>query len=640
MKKRMKMISLLLSVVLLTSTFIGCGDSSKTIGEVKEQEKQNIRTEIPATEYDLVSGGSSKYFILIPEVASENEVYAAEELQLFIKEATGAKLPICKENEADVSGSFLSVGNTKASLEAGVEPTYEEVNSNGFVLETVEDDCYLKGFSDIGTRNSVYEWLAYALDWEIYAADEIVYTETKDLKLLAFEQTVVPSIEWRSHNGPSFYNEELAYRSRQNLFGDIYLHNWLVHNSMTIVDPTVYDFQSEEYKDWYSETMVGERPAQLCYSNEQMRAVYIENLLKQLKDAKANAVILGMEDNVEWCTCEECTASKDKYGTNAAVMIHFANKVQEAVNVWNAENRVGQTPIKCVFFAYYQTVEPPVTYDKEKKIYKPIDDSVVLHEDLGIMFAPITASYSHSFTSEKNADTNRQLLGWSALTNNIHAWTYAFSSAQNLIFFNTFEIMQENYRFLIENGTTSLYDQTNGAQGVPDTGWASAQFYVQNKLMWNVDLNMEELLDDFFDNYFDVASETMRKIFNEERSWVSHIYNDLGATGNIYESLLSAEYWTYPYLKGALAQFDKAYEEIEIYRESDPERYKQLNDRITLEKIQYQYLMISLYGTNYTEADLLDMKYTFKRAVERLGLRFYVENVPIEMLWAEWMIDE
>jgi len=186
MAKRMKIVSLLLSTVLLLSTLTGCGDNSKTTGKVKEQEKQNIKTEIPATEYDLVSGGSSKYFILIPEVASENEVFAAEELQLFIKEATGAELVICKENEADVSASFLSVGNTKASQEAGVEPTYEEVNSNGFVLKTVEEDCYLKGFSDIGTRNSVYEWLSYELDWEIYAADEIVYTETKDLKLLAF----------------------------------------------------------------------------------------------------------------------------------------------------------------------------------------------------------------------------------------------------------------------------------------------------------------------------------------------------------------------------------------------------------------------------------------------------------------------
>ena len=225
MNKRIRIVSLLLAVVLSMSTLVGCGDSGKTNGKVKEQEKQNVKTEIPSTKYDLVSGGSSKYFILIPEVASENEVYAAEELQFFIKEATGAKLTICKENEKDTANSFLSVGNTKASQQASVMPTYEEVNSNGFVLKTIEDNCYLKGFSDIGTRNSVYEWLAYALDWEIYAADEIVYTETKDLKLLAFEQTVVPSIEWRSHNGPSFYNEELAYRSRQNLFREIYLHD-------------------------------------------------------------------------------------------------------------------------------------------------------------------------------------------------------------------------------------------------------------------------------------------------------------------------------------------------------------------------------------------------------------------------------
>ena len=638
MKMRTRMLSLLLAIVLATMSLTGCGDNARTIGEVKEQKKQNVKLQIPETEYDLVSAGSSEYFILIPEEASEKEIFAASELQLFIKEATGANLAICKENEANTAGSFLSVGDTKVSQEAGVTPTYEEVNSNGFVLKTIEDDCYLKGFSDIGTRNSVYEWLSYAVDWEIYAADEIVYTETENLKLLAFEQTVVPSIEWRANNGPSVYDEELGYRMKKNLFGEVYLHNRLVHNSMSIIDPTVYDFEAEEYKDWYSEVMVGERPAQLCYSNEKMQAVYIENLLKQLESGEANVVILGMEDNVEWCTCEDCTASKEKYGSDAAVMIHFANKVQEAINVWNSENRVGQTPIKCVFFAYYKTVEPPVTYDKESDTYKPVDDSVVLHEDLGVMFAPIGASYAHSFTSEANADVERQLLGWSALTDNIHAWTYAFNSAQNLIFMNTFEIMQENYDLLIKNGTSALYDQTNGGQKVPDTGWASAQFYVQSKLMWDVDLNMEELLDDFFDNYFDVASDSMREIFNEQRSWMSHIYNDLGAVGRIYESLLSAEYWSYPYLKRALAQFEDAYDAIEVYRESNPERYKQLYDRITLESIQFRYIVISLYGTNYTDAEISDMKYAFKKDAQRLGLNVYVEGVSIDNLWNEWMI--
>lgn len=638
MKKRTRILSLLLAVVLSASALVGCENDTKTNGEVKEQKKQNVKAEIPATEYDLVSAGSSKYFILIPENPTEYESYAAEELQLFLKEATGAELAISKENEADTVGSFLSVGNTKASQDAGVAPSYEEAKSNGFVLKTVDDDCYLKGFSDIGTRNSVYEWLSYAVDWEIYASDEIVYTETKDLKLLAFDQTVVPSIEWRANNGPSVYNEELAYRMRKNLFEEVYLHGRLVHNSMTIVDPTVYNFESEEYKDWYSEKIVGDRPAQLCYSNEEMREVYIENLLKQLEGAKANVVILGMEDNVEWCSCEKCAASKEKYGTDAAVMIKFANKVQEAVNEWNKVNRVGQTPIKCVFFAYYATVEPPVTYNKETDKYEPIDESVILHEDLGVMFAPILASYSQSFTTEMNADVERQLLGWNALTDNIHAWTYAFHTAQNLIFKNTFEIMQKNYQLLIDNGTSALYDQTNGAQKVPDTGWASAQFYVQSKLMWDSSLNVKELLDDFFEHYFDTASGTMKEIFNEERSWMSHIYNDLGALGRIGDNLLRAEYWSYPYLKQALSQFEKAYGEIEVYRESDPERYKQLYERITLETIQYRYILISLYGTNYTDAELLNMKYAFKKDAELLGLNVYAEGVSIGVLWDEWGI--
>lgn len=638
MKRQTRIISMLLAAVLFTSLLVGCQGGAQTNGEVKEQEKQNVKAEIPATEYDLVSAGKSDYFILIPDNATENENYAAQELQLFIKEATGAELIICKENEADKAGSFLSVGDTTASQESGVTPTYEEVNSNGFVLKTVGDDCYLKGFSDLGTRNAVYEWLVYSIDWEIYAEDEIVYNETTDLKLLAFDQTVVPSIEWRANNGPSVYNHELAYRMRKNLFEEVYLHGRLVHNSMTFVDPTVYDYQSEEYKDWYSEKQVNGRPAQLCYSNEEMGEEYIKNLLAELEGATANVVILGMEDNVEWCTCEECTASKDKYGTDSAVIIKFANKVQEAVNDWNKENRVGKTPIKCVFFAYYETSEPPVTYNEETKTYEAIDESVMLHEDLGVMFAPILASYSQLFTAEINADVKRQMEGWGALTDNLHAWTYAFHTGQNFICKNTFEIVQGNYQFLIENGTSALYDQTNGAQQVPDTGWASAQFYVQSKLMWDASLNMEELLDDFFDNYFDVASDTMREIFNEERKWLTHVYTDLGALGRINDNLLSTEYWTYPYLKRALSQFDEAYKEIEVYRESNPERYKQLYERITLETIQYRYIMISLYGTNYTDAELLNMKYAFKKDAGLLGLVVYREGVSIETLWNEWGI--
>lgn len=630
---------------LSVSLLAGCG-SKQAGGGVKEQEKQNVMKEITATKYDLVAGGKSDYFILIPEKATEKEQFAANELQLFLKESTGAMLPILAENEADTTGSFLSVGATKASEYASVTPTYEDVNSNGFVLQTVEDDCYIKGFSDIGTRNAVYEWLSYSVDYECYGKDAIEYTETSDLKLLAFEETVVPSFEWRAATGGEMiYDETTTYRMQMNKYEEIYVLGRLVHNSMEVIDPTVYDYKSDKYKAWYSEATYEnlqqgnvELPAQLCYSNTDMHAEYIKNVVKLLESGDANVMIIGMEDNPEWCTCEQCLESKDKYGTNSAVMIKFANKVQEAVNVWCQENRPNETPIKCVFFAYYETVKPPVTYNKETKTYEPIDESVVLHKDLGVMFAPITASYAVPFTSDKNTDTAEQVQAWNALTDNLHAWTYALNAQRFFATKKTFEIMQSNYQYLLNNGATAIYDQSESQQSNGNTGWCRAKWYVMSKLQWNTELNMEELLDDFFANYYGAAGETLRTIFEEERQWMAIIYSQQDLSGRIQDDLVNAEYWSYSQLKDILKQFEQAYEDIEKYRENDIEQYKVLYDRITMETLQSRFLMIQLYGTNFVADELLNMKYEFRNDTQRLGIEQYKENVLITELWKEWNI--
>ncbi len=466
------------------------------------------------------------------------------------------------------------------------------------------------------------------------------------MKLLAFDETIVPSFEWRAATGGEIISDETyTYRMRMNEYGEIYVLNRLVHNSMSVIDPTVYDFTSDEYKDWYSEAMAinpqhnnQEWPAQLCYSNPKVLAQYIENVVKLIEEGEANVMLLGMEDNVEWCTCADCTASKEKYGTNSAVMIKFANKVQEAVTEWCKETRPNETPIKCIFFAYYETVKPPVTYNEQTNTYEAMDDTVKLHEDLGVMYAPITASYSEPFESETNADTAQQIEGWGALTDNLHIWTYSMHVARYMIAKDTFEVMQSNYKYLLKNGAVEIYDQTESGQTEGTTGWARAKWYVMSKLQYNVELNMEELLDDFFANYFDVAADTMQNLFNEQRQWYVAMYANEDVSGRIHDDLQDAKFWSYPMLKDALAKFDKAYEEIEVYRDENPERYKQLNDRITMESLQYRYLIISLYGTNYNADELLNMKYEFKNDAMRLGVKQVRENVIMDNLWKEWNI--
>lgn len=632
--------AVLLTAVLLTASLAGCEktETADKKEEVPEQEKQDVKTEIPETEYDLVAGGTSSYFILIPEAATEKEQYAASELQLFIKEATGAELAIVDETKADLSGSFLSVGNTKASEDAGVIPSYEDVKSNGFILKTVADDCYIKGYTDLGTRNGVYEWLYDCFDYECYAKDEIVYTRTADKKLPAFEKTVLPSFEYRLAPGEAAFNKELTYRMRMNEYGEAYVTDRLIHNSFTFINPTVYDYTSDRYKGWFSETMYGDRPAQLCYSNEEMREEYIKNLEKVLEETDASVVILGMEDNMEWCTCEACTKSRETYGTDAAVIIKFANKVQEAITEWNKENRQGKTPVTCTIFAYYKTEQPPVKLDEATGKYVAIDESVMMHEDLGVLIAPYTASYAVPFTAETNAEVARNIEGWAALTDNIDAYVYTILPAHTLIFKDTFEVMQSNYQTLLDVGTSVLYDQMNGGQRNGETGWSRAMLYVKSKLQWDNTLNMNELLDDFFANYFDVSADTMREVFEEERRWLSHVYSDLGVSGKCQDNMMNSEYWSYPMLKKNLEQFEEAYQEIEVYRETDPERYEQLHDRITLETMQYRFLVIQLFSSNYTADELLNMKYAFKKDAEQLNMLVYKENTSMEKLWEEWGI--
>lgn len=644
--KKKRILAMSLAAALVAVSLTGCSNTSQTQGSVKEQEKRNVKQELTFTEYEFLAGGASEYVILTPDAPTENETFAAEELQLFIEQASGAKLEIQKESESKAE-KYLSVGATEAAKQVGVNPSYDELLNNGFVIQTVEDDCYLSGYSDIGTRNSVYEFLSQCFDYECYAADEICMTETKDLKLPAFELSIKPTFEWReANNGDLIRNATAAYRMRFNENEEIFVTGHLTHNSMTIVNPLVYDYTSEEYKDWYSEAMAtnpldtagGMLPAQLCYSNEEMAEVYIENLLKLLEASDASVMLMGMEDNVEWCTCEKCTASKEKYGTNSAVIIKFANRVQEAVNQWFETEHPDRDPIKLIFFAYYETVMPPVTYDEATDTYQAMDESVMLHPDLGVMYAPIGATYAYPLTDSRNTEAGSAIRGWSALTDNIYTWVYSLHPSHAFILIDTFEVMQDNYKFLQENGTKFIIDQTDHYQETGNSAWSSAKAYVMSKLQWNVDLNMEELLDDFFANYFGEAGDTMQALFNEEREWLRHVYEDLGASGKISDDLLSSDYWSYPMLVEALEQIEQAYEDIAEYQETDPERYQELYDRITMESLQYRYILIGTYGTNYDAAELLNMKNLFKHDFERLNITSYAENIDIAVLWSNWGI--
>ncbi len=731
----------------------------------------------------LVEDGASNYTIVCANDATENEIFAAREIQYFVASATGADIPITSETSALDSGKCIFVGATKAADAASVAPSYEEVQSNGFVIKTIGDDIYLRGYSDIGTRNSVYEFLDRILQYEFYAHDEIHITRTKNVDFPDLDICVTPDFEWRMGNyGEIIRNSTISNRMRFNSGGEIFVMGYHTHNMMSIIDPKVYDWTSDKYKDWFASTtwkgQTGneeERPVQLCLSNEDMRNEFTKNLIEIIKDSDVANVMLGQEDNYYSCECTSCAQEYSDYGTNAAVMIKFINKVQADVDTWFAENRSNDKPTRLIMLAYHNTLHPAARYNNSTQKWEPIDDEVVLNANSGVIYAPVEEQYDIPFTdsSKSNiANAHGQILGWKALSDNLFAWTYSLYQSQPMLFFNSFESMQDNYKLLLDNGVRMILDQTNDGDMI-STGFGRLKAYVMSKLQWDNSLDMEELIDDFFENYFGDASSTMKDLFTYERDWLNfmhennHSYSYVNAYGKITDNLMDAKYWPYegignetdggagidesqyntvslsyayvdpadsknvyfnatitsgpdagkslsaaypngaawqsttkgfgyldgnriclqnlgtnnesvidvvipagtlfpahsststvtplyiensvrifksngvwrslPYynwgLQNCMSLIEQALQSIEPLKESNPEQYAKLHDRITIESIQFRYILIELYSSKYSATELLEMKQDFKADYNRLGF------TPNNTLWIKWGIE-
>ena len=130
----------------------------------------------------------------------------------------------------------------------------------------------------------------------------------------------------------------------------------------------------------------------------------------------------------------------------------------------------------------------------------------------------------------------------------------------------------------------------------------------------------------------------MQDLFNQEREWLTHVYEDLGAAGYISDNLVDSTYWTYNQLCSYMDLIEQAYKDIEPLRDSNPDRYAMLYDRILLESMQLRYLTLSIYYTEYSEAELMEARREFRYDFERLGLVTYRENGNINELWSDWGI--
>jgi hypothetical protein len=633
-------------VALCSVPFYGC--------KLKKEDKPVEG--IAYTDYDLVKDGQSSYKILLRKDATETEQFASVELATFFEEATGVKLPIEIEgaNPAQKDGYYLSVGNTNLFESSGETLNLSELTEDGFKLVTYGNSVLMNAIGESGKLYSVYDFLENQFNFEVYAEDEIYIDKTQNCKLIDFDTAERPDFEGRDI-AEYTYKTQTIFATRKRLrgvttpfkphhgSGSVWSKTLWNHSTFLIMPKSDY---LSEHPDWYSKDA-----KQLCFSkaledSDSGRLFYqtfLENFKAYiLRDPKAQYFMIGQEDVNVFCNCELCVANNALYGGEkrnpSGTLMVFANKVARDVKAWLKETAPERAEVvKVVIFAYQRTQPAPVTKDKQSDTYTCVD-AVKAEDNVVVRFAPLAAVYSKNLMDEQyNAETREAILGWKATGAELSVWNYHIGFGAYEYPLYNFHTIQENYQIFKENGVVDIFDQ--GARDTKATPFCALRSYLHAELVWDVDLDMNVLINDFMNAYFKSAAPYMLEYFhlvNANYALMEKTQGYLGYAGP-WESRDNAlaEYYPKAYLNKCLEIFDRAYEAIEKIEDAN-ERALVLK-RVKTESLSPRYIMLDHYQGYYDVAQVRNMIIEFQKDTEKIGLSHYGEGLKMNEKIEGWL---
>ena len=114
--------------------------------------------------------------------------------------------------------------------------------------------------------------------------------------------------------------------------------------------------------------------------------------------------------------------------------------------------------------------------------------------------------------------------------------------------------------------------------------------------MWDTDVDLTELTNNFFANYYKNAAETMKELYYEYRAYMLYLYNNKGLTGHVFDDKTDTiALWPQKTIEAFMAYIEKAYQDIEPLKETDIGLYNKLKSRIKTEGIVFEFLKLKNY---------------------------------------------
>lgn len=639
--RKLKVVCLLLAVIL-ASGFIGaCADTSSDIkiGDTDVSGSYIAKD----TNHKLVDNGASDYVIVYPVIDGADKCKEASDVLFnYIRQSTNAELSVKSDkNYIPADGDkVISLGNTTVAKEKNIVADAAELGEDGYYLKTLEDDLFIQGCTDNAVLFGVYDFLTYQFGIEFYSYDEIKIPASSTVYLKDFDLKSVPAFANRcldlNYFNPNSFNE--TYEKMMKLNSG-HGRGWITwaHTHFSLMPKDTY---LKDHSDYYSTP----DQSQLCLTNEEMIAELCENIKKRLAETSLTNseynFMLGQEDQQTFCNCPKCQTEKERLGSESGVMMQFINKVADIMNPYVEETYPGKK-IYWVTFAYHNTEEPPVVKNADGS-FSVYHEDVKAHENVGVLYAPIFFDHYHDVDDKKyNSLLMDEMQGWKETGATMFVWTYAAVYYSGFCFFDDYHTVKNAYKAFKDMGAVYLFTETDWRIGDP---FHALSFYVRAKLMWDLDSDVNALINQFIDEYYKAGAPQVRQYFNALRANYKRLEAEYTAAGKEFSLLVMEtdgytreEYWEKTWLLDMMDLLDDALAEVE--KTENAEKREKVRKRIQLEKTSLIFHMIQIYSGELSTAQLTEYINDFERyAAEGNLVRFKQrqEIQTVEELLNSW----
>ncbi|MDT8400579.1 MAG: DUF4838 domain-containing protein [Bacteroidales bacterium] len=514
----------------------------------------------------LADKSQTNYEIVIANTDDSLINHASHELQKYLEEISGVKIPLVTVNERNEEKNEIFVGSYPVNK--GFNPHLIFYRVNG-------DNLLIGGGSAKSVLYSVYSFLENEMGclWLSPGVEKIPHADKISVNAdLDYEYT--PDIETRTVHSKLFYDKH-SFADKHKVTYEAfpgYVPEARVHTFHRFMPGS--DFY-EQHPEYYALREGKRVSTQLCLTNSEVLSIVTDSVAAYFKRHPGAGIIsVSQDDNTLHCQCDNCASIDREEGSSSGTMIRFVNKIAE------------QFPGKTISTLAYQYTRKPCKT-------KPADNVLVT-------LCSIECDRSKPI-EDGCTDFAADLEGWKQLSENIRIWDYTTQFTNFLAPFPNIHTLGPNIRFFRENNAKWVFEQHSHNP----SELFELRSYLTAKLLWNPDLSTDEIISEFTDAYYEEAGSYIKEyidIIHEEIKRVPDFFLFLyGDPSQAFDSFLRP---------GLLEKYDELFDKAEA----------SVSDKADVLKRVQSASLSTHYAALEASRKGMSERYKLKKAVSRLEI--------------------